>query len=176
MDIGKPVDQLERLVRGDIDMFIGSCDNIAVPINIQTRVIDDLVPVFFVRQGHPLTQQSKLAMHDLTAWKFAHVRLTRAFLDWFLPALGVNDLPTGFQCDDTEMLGEVVETSDMISFASPRIVARLLRRHAVVSLDIPGIPYHHHIHCAQPAGRPLSRPAQKVLNLIEAAFTGEAAR
>ena len=172
MDIGKPVDQLERLIRGDIDMFIGSCDNIAVPISIQTRVVDDLAPVFFVRQGHPLTLQPKVAMHDLKAWKFAHVRLTRAFLDWFLPALGVNDLPTGFQCDDSELLGEVVETSDMVSFSSPRIVQRLQRRHGVVPLDIAGVTYRHRIHCAQPAGRPLSRPAQKVLDLIAVAFTG----
>lgn len=176
MDIGAPVEQIERLIRGDIDMFIGSCDNVTVPISLQTRVIDDLAPVFFVRQGHPLTLQPDLTLPDLTSWKFAHVRLTRAFLDWFLPALGVADVPSAFQCDDSEMLGEVVETSDLVSFSSARVVQRLQRRYGVVPLDIAGIGYRHRIHCAQPAGRPLSRPAQKVLDLIEAAFGAGALR
>jgi DNA-binding transcriptional LysR family regulator len=176
IDIGTPAEQFARLVRGDIDMFIGSCDNVEVPFSIQTRIIDDLSPVFFVRQGHPLTQQPRVALRDLAAWKFAHVRLTRPFIDWIMPATGVDALPTGFQCDDPEMLGEVVETSDMVSFLSPQLVARLQRRYAIVPLDIAGITYHHRVHCAQPAGRPLSRPAQKVLALIETAFTGDAAR
>jgi hypothetical protein len=74
------------------------------------------------------------------------------------------------------MLAEAVETSDMVSYASPQILARLQKRHAIAALDMPGIDFRHRIHCALPAGRPQSRPAQKVLQLIEAAFAAGAAR
>ncbi|TFU03357.1 LysR family transcriptional regulator [Polymorphobacter arshaanensis] len=176
MDVGTPSEQFPRLVRGDIDMFIGNCDAISLPANIQARVIDEVEPVFFVRKGHPLALQPRVELRDLRPWKIAHVRLTAPFAAWYGSAAGVGELHTGFQCDDFEMLAEAVETSDMVSYASPQILARLQKRYAIATLDIPGIDFRHHIHCAQPAGRALSRPGQKVAQLIEAAFAAAAAR
>ncbi|MGL4543776.1 MAG: LysR substrate-binding domain-containing protein, partial [Polymorphobacter sp.] len=151
-------------------------DHIAAPDNIQLRVIDEVTPVFFVRAGHPLAVQARVTLHDLPPWKLAHIRAAQPFVDWVCSAVGASAMPSGFQCDDFDILGEIVETSDMVSYASPNVISWLQRRHAVVPLEIAGIDYRHRIHCAQPAGRPLSRPAQKVLALIEAAFGGDVAR
>lgn len=168
MDIGTPATQFPRLVRGEADMFIGSCDGLDVPPNISVQLLVDIPPLFLARSGHPLAGQRNLPLSALVPYKFANIRFSAMFADWYRQKVGTA-IDTALQCDDYETLAEALETSDMLTFATAPVLAMLQRRHDIVALDMTGIDYRHHIHCAQPAGRPLSRPAQKVLQLVAAA-------
>lgn len=169
LELAPPPELIARLERGDIEFYIGTTDGYTLPSGLVSRVIQELQPQFFVRSGHPLAQRAQLRLRDLAEWKAACVRVNRTFERWYARAVGA-PLDIGFQCNDFEMLGEAVESSDLLSFASPEIIARLQARRSIVILDIPGIDYRHRVECVQPAMRQLSRPALKVLRLIETAF------
>lgn len=169
MDVGTPTVQFPRLVRGEVDMFIGSCDDIDVPSSVTVRLLVDVLPLFFARSGHPLAGARNLPLSAVTPYKFASIRSGQLFSEWFRRNVGIAIDPA-LQCDDYETLADAVEESDMLTFTTPAVLEMLQRRHDIVALDVRGIDYRHHIHCAYPAGRPLSRPAQMVLKLIEGAL------
>ena len=170
LQLAHPSELIARLERGDIEFYIGTTDGFVLPAGLTSRVFQELQPVFFVRAGHPLTQQPGLRLPDLADWKVACVRVNQTFERWYQREVGVPRIDIGLQCDDVELIGEAVESSDLVSFTSPEILVRLKARRNLVALDIPGVSYRHRIDCVQRAGRPASRPAQKVLQLIETAF------
>lgn len=170
LELSTPSELIVKLERGDIEFYIGTTDGFDLPGGLTSRVIQELQPLFFVRAGHPLALQPSVRLRDLAEWKVACMRINRTFERWFRREVGVQRIDIGLQCDDVEFLGEAVESSDLVSFASPEIVARLKARRNLVALDIPDISYRHRIECVQRAGRAASRPAQKVLQLIETAF------
>jgi len=169
IDIGTPSAQYPRVERGEIDMFIGNCDTVSVSKSTNVHLINEVAPVFLARAGHPLAAQRAIPLAALAPFKVAHIRSIQQFDDWYRHSVGVA-IDVAYQCDSYDMLADAVEASDMVAPATPQVLAQIARRHTIIALDIAGIDYRHRIHCAQPAGRPMSRPAQKVLQLIEAAF------
>ena len=172
LELSSPADLIARLERGDIEFYIGTVDGFVLAPGLISRMIQELEPVFFVRKGHPLAHKASLRMRDLAGCRVACVRTTTPFVRWWEAAVG-EPMDIGFQCNDAEMVGETVETTDLVSFGSAELVARLAKRRSIAVLPVRGIDYRHRIQCVQPAMRPLSRPAQKVLRLIETALASE---
>lgn len=173
MTIDHPAALTQRLEHGDIECFIGSCDGYSLPGGLAARVIQEVPLQFFVRRDHPLATKATLRLVDLAGTKLASVETTPHFVDWLAAACGGSAPEIAFQCNNYELLGQVVEDSDMVCCASPQVFARLQKRHDLVPLDFPDCDYRHRIHCVQPASRQLSRPAAKVVQLIEAALAGD---
>ena len=66
---------------------------------------------------------------------------------------------------DFYQIGELLERADVYSLVSPSLLRRLQRFFDVVRIPVSGFDFVHSAHSVQPASRPLSGSAQRIMGL-----------
>jgi len=170
LEVDYPGHLIEALVRGDYDFVICTGDGMALPDGLSATLLLTVVPLVFARKGHPLADATGLTMASLAGWKLATIQTHSPFDAWLADAVGLPGLEVGFQCDDFELLGRVVEKSDMLCMTSDTVFRQLQRGLDIVPLAVADIDLSHRISCIQPGSRGLSGPAAKILAIMKAAL------
>lgn len=169
LDVREPKDLVAIVETGNLDFAICNLEDVAVPAAVSTHLVhkDDSLQ-FFARPGHPLFRMGVVKPHDLAAFKLAMPPLPARLATWVSELFGQNQPAIGLQVSDYEMIGELLQQSDMISIGTAPMVATLQRRHDLAILPVGRLHFPHEIYCVQPNSRPLPPAASGVLRVVEA--------
>jgi DNA-binding transcriptional LysR family regulator len=170
LEVDCPLRLIEGLVRGDYDFVICCDDGVLVPESLNATLLLTVTPLVFVRRDHPLARAQGLTMASLAGWKLATIQTNSQLDAWLADAVGRPGLEIGFLCDDFELLGRVVEKSDMLCMTSDYVFRQLQRGLEIVPLAVADIDLRHRISCIQPASRALTGPARKILAMMKDAL------
>jgi DNA-binding transcriptional LysR family regulator len=167
IEIGAPSKLIEEVEKGSIDFLLSRAEGLPLNANVQTRLLHTMAGTFFARRGHPLIQANAVAAARLAEWPMALPTTYPRFQEWYAAATGKPRPLIQFQCDNYDLLAEAVQATDMVSACSTQALDRLRRIYALAPLRIEGFDFQQDIHCISAVSRPMSRSAQRVLDLVE---------
>lgn len=174
IEVGDSAAFVPRVQAGALDFSCGHIEDTEIPPTLQARQIYEHELIYFVREGHPLTQKPEVRMADLRGYQFAATVIYDRFMTWFLRETGAKAEDFQLICDNYELLAEAVARTDYVSGCSPVIFPTLRRRHALVPLRVVDGAFYHYAHCLAPRTRSLSLAAKRVLALVEQILDGPA--
>lgn len=148
VQVGYPEDLVAGVAQGRLDLAVCHLDDIVLPPGLRDQVVQRLLPVCLVRQGHPLLAakaDQPVSGTSLAGCDMAGSRPSSRMLTWLESVLG-QPPRMGFVSSDYDMVAEVLERSDMFAMM-PVGVADGLRRHWPLKLlDVAMPPYVHEMH------------------------------
>jgi DNA-binding transcriptional LysR family regulator len=167
LEIGVPATIVQLVAQGALEFAVCTSDGAPNLAGASARLIAELVPVFVVRRGHPLAQQSRVTLADLARWKLAIPHMPPRFLAWFGEVTGADTIAIGVQCDDIRLLASICAHSDMLCILPPQDVQTVGKDLDLVALEVPGVEYVNPVFVYQLQSRILSRPARTILERLE---------
>jgi DNA-binding transcriptional LysR family regulator len=170
LEIANVAKLAEKLERGDLDFLLGYVESLSLPPTLQYRKMINVRGCFFVRRGHPLASLGRVPARRLAEWPMALAQIYPRFFEWYTEATGKPHPIIQFKCENYDLIAEAVAASDMVSVASDSMVARLRQHHPVVPIDVVEFDFTHDINLVSAVSRPISRAAQSVLDIVEAAL------
>lgn len=174
IEVGDSAAFVPRVQAGSLDFSCGHIEDMEIPPTLQARQIYEHELIYFVREGHPLTQKAEVRLADLRGYQFAATVIYNRFMKWFLRETGARVEDFQLVCDNYELLAEAVSRTDYVSGCSPVILPTLQQRHALVPLQVVDGAFYHYAYCLAPRTRSLSLAAKRILALVEQILEGSA--
>jgi DNA-binding transcriptional LysR family regulator len=159
---------IERLDKNDIDICLGDIRYVAA--NEERYASKKLAIVKIVvccRAGHPLTATGRVTARDLPKHRLALLRVNPAIDRELHACFGLETsekLPTIVECDDLDVLANLIANTDLIGLLPSQVFARFADSLAVLEPDDPSSLYGY-LHAIWPKNRILAPSAIKVLDL-----------
>jgi LysR family transcriptional regulator, pca operon transcriptional activator len=158
--IRTPMNLLEELAAGRLEMIFGTSWQLEEPPATERRILGSLNLAVIARGAHPLAGARGLAPSELAAFPTAS--------STELPAGRLGDAAGAFICENFHILREVVAATDCIWRTSPAFVAEQLRSGEMTLLDVPEFSSAKTDICVLlPRGRTRSPAALELLEQVE---------
>lgn len=164
VQVGYPEDLVAGVKDGRLHLAVCHTDDIVLPPGLGAEVVQRLVPLCLVRQGHPLLEH---AAHGpvpgtmLAAYDMAGSRLSSRMVSW-LEALMGKAPRTGFVSSDLELVAEVLGRSDMFAIMSAGVGEAMCRQWPLTPLNVALTPYVHEVSIVSMATRSMTPAAHDV--------------
>lgn len=174
VEVTHPGDFVAKVQAGVLDFSCGHIEDEDIPPTLAARQIYQHELVYFVREGHPLTQKDEVRLADLRGYQFAGTTVYGRFMKWFLRETGAKAEDFQLVCGNYELLAEAVSRTDYVSGCAPAVLTKLQQRHPLVPIQIIDGTFYHYVYCLVPRARSMSMAARRVLDLVEQILDGPA--
>ena len=158
------VSLLERLRSGHLDFGFFHVEPQRAGGEFLTKEILRTRPVVLVGRRHPLVTKAEVTPADLLDYRIAMPKVYPTLVRWLETITG-GTLKPALIGSDFYQIGELLERADVYSLVSPSLLRRLQRFFDVVRIPVSGFDFVHSAHSVQPASRPLSGSAQRIMGL-----------
>lgn len=165
VELGLAPELVSQVARGKLDFAVCHTDDYALPPGLSAVRVQHLEAVLLVRAGHALANRGRIAPARLAPFAICSVQPSTRFPRWFATVSGAEP-EYGLIASDFDMLADAAAQSDMLLFVARHQAAEIMRRHALVLVDIDAPPYEHHVSCIAPKSPP-SAAARAVIGLLQ---------
>jgi DNA-binding transcriptional LysR family regulator len=148
VQVGFPGDVVTGVEQGRLDIAVCHLDDRVLPATLRARLVQRLVPVCLVREGHPLLAEAArgpIPAARLAGFEMAGSRLSPRMVEWLTAGLG-RPPHLGFVSADYEMVAKVMSLSDMFALMSRGFAEELRRHWPLALLDVTLPPYLHEVY------------------------------
>ena len=161
---------VEHLRAEELDFFVADIRDVPPDPDLEINSIGRLHGRFFVRAGHPLHGRPNLKPSDIVTYGLASVRLPVQIQGAIRKLLGVNAndrLPVALECDDVNLLKQVVLSSDTVLASTDAAVQAEVSAAQLVALQLQGMPaLHNEMGIVSLKGRSFSPMAEFAVNFL----------
>jgi DNA-binding transcriptional LysR family regulator len=161
---------VEHLRAEELDFFVADIRDVPVDADLDINSIGRLHGRFFARAGHPLHGRQNLKPSDMVSYGLASVRLPVQIQGAIRKLLGVgasDRLPVALECDDVNLLKQVVLSSDTVLASTDAAVEAEVSAGGLVALNLLGMPpLHTEMGIVSLKGRSFSPMAEFAVNFL----------
>lgn len=171
VQVDNPLQLLEGVRREQHDFFASDTREMPRDGTLDVREVGRSRGRFYVRAGHPLLRQPRVALKDLAAYGIVCSRIPAAVQAALAKAMGLADgdsLPVAVECDDIHVLRQVTLATDVIMIGNKDILASELAAGRMQVLEIAGsfAPQYSGIGIVTLHGRTPTPLAQAAMDLL----------
>ena len=159
---------IDRLDKNDIDICLGDIRYVAADEErYASKKLAIIKIVVCCRRGHPLSSAGRVTSKDLLKYRLALLRVNPSIDRELHACFGLEAserLPTVIECDDLDILANVVATTDLIGILPSQVFEKFADSLCAIDPDDPSSLYGY-VHAIWPKNRILAPSALRVLDL-----------